>query len=80
MKWVGPKSITWLSLSLAIVACVILSKTDTDASNEADPLKLGDNLAWLEKPLEGIIFYYDGAIAGYLLICIAAAFLSTASF
>ena len=41
---------------------------------------MGDTWKWLEKPLEGVLFYYDGAIAGYLLICIAAAFLSTASF
>ena len=41
---------------------------------------MGDAWKWLEKPLEGVVFYYDGAIAGYLLICIAAAFLSTASF
>ena len=80
MKCIGSKIITWLAIALAIQACVILSKAPKIDRNDTNFLNLGDSWQWLEKPLEGVIFYYDGAIAGYLLICISAAFLSNASF
>lgn len=80
MKSVGPKKISWLALASAMAACAMLSNAPSMSESEADPLRLGEAFEWLQKPLEGIIFYYDGAIAGYLLICISAAFLSTASF
>lgn len=80
MKCFGPKVITWCALALAVSACAVLSNAVGEIPDEQDPLRLGESWAWLEKPLQRVIFYYDGAIAGYLLICIAAAFLSTASF
>ena len=80
MKCIGAKKITWFALALAVAACLLLSKAPKIDQSENNALKLGNTWEWLEKPIEGVLFYYDGAIAGYLLICIAAAFLSTASF
>ena len=78
MKCIGSKTITWLALALSMGGCVVLS--NAAKAESPDPLQLGSTWEWLEKPIEGVIFYYDDAISGYLLICIAAAFLSTASF
>lgn len=80
MKCIGSKKITWFALALSVAACLLLSKAPKIDQSENKSLKLGETWEWLAKPVEGVIFYYDGAIAGYLLICIAAAFLSTASF
>ena len=80
MQCIGSKKITWLALALNVAACVILAKAPKIDPQVDSNIQLGATWVWLEKPIEGVIFYYDGAIAGYLLICIAAAFLSTASF
>jgi len=76
MKCIGPKRISCLALSLATIACFILSQADSqvivDESSEAQK--------FLRDFLDSFMFYFDGAIGGYLLICVAAAFLTTASF
>ena len=79
MKFFGPKVITWFALSFNVAGCFLigLHAKNVDSSGE---LKDYDPNGWFERPIESLMFYYDGAIAGYLLICITAAFLSTASF
>ena len=78
MKFFGPKVITWFALSFNVAGCFLIG---IHAKNVAPAeLKDYDYSKWFEKPIESLMFYYDGAIAGYLLICITAAFLSTASF
>ena len=78
MKFFGPKVITWFALSLNVAGCVLIG---IHAKNVRPDAELKDTeKPWFENPIESLLFYYDGAIAGYLLICITAAFLSTASF
>ena len=74
IKCFGSKPITFISLALATGACFLLSKgsSDKDLTVNAD-----DNT--LTKMIKAAVSFLDGAIIGYLLICIAIAFLTVAS-
>jgi hypothetical protein len=73
MKCCGPKRITWVAFVMTSVACLIMS---TVANRKPEVVT---ETVW-DQFLEAIIFYFDSSIAGYLLICIGAALLTTASF
>ena len=73
MKCCGPKRITWLAFVMTSLACFIMS---TIKNRRPDVVT---ETVWAQF-WEAVIFYFDSSIAGYLLICIGAAFLTTASF
>ena len=75
MKCLGAKSITFVSLALATGACFILGNTKDVVKGKVE-IEGYPNLTALIRTL---LFFSDSAIGGYLLICIAIAFLTVAS-
>ena len=77
---VGPKKVTWAALILAVTACALLSKADEKGATTEVSEHFSNKMYVLDSFARSFVFYFDGAAAGYLLVCISAAFLSTACF
>ena len=75
MKCLGAKMITFVSLALATGACFILGNTQDQIKGEI--IIIG--YPKLTAIIRTMLFFSDSAIGGYLLICIAIAFLTVAS-
>ncbi len=77
MNCLGSKIITFMSLILATGACFLLSRESM--SEEDNRMIKVESSEALEKIVNMIYLFSDTAIAGYLLICVAIAFLTIAS-
>ena len=77
MKCIGSKRITFVSLALGTGACFILSQAKKSGESE-DSIVITGNEA-LTAAIKTVLSFTDTAILGYLLICIAIAFLTMAS-
>ena len=77
---IGPKKVTWVSLILAVTACALLSNADDKGATTEVSQRFSRQMFFLDSFAKSFVFYFDGAAAGYLLVCISAAFLSTACF
>ena len=75
MKCLGSRMITFVSLALATGACFILGNTEDTVKGEV----IIQGYPNLTEIIKIFLFFSDSAIGGYLLICIAIAFLTVAS-
>ena len=80
LEILGPKKITWVALVLAVTACALLSEADSKGAKTHVSEHFSKKMFYLDTLAKSFVFYFDGAAAGYLLVCISAAFLSTACF
>jgi len=76
MQCLGPKRITFLSLCLATGACFLLGMEN---NLEAEEREVNKENVGMRRIIDTIMIFTDHAIAGYLLIVLAIAFMTIAS-